>query len=255
MANDIQSMKPNTAKIENLKTGKLTVEMADDDSKTVIDGGKIEAGAVHIPSVWVDHHFDGFHSEDPMVEHPAHYASGTLECIEWIESELSREEYEGYLKGNVLKYLWRYPDKGGVQDIEKAMWYLNELRDALRRWKLLDECEDGPGDRVASSVTRTNEESPWFIEAFISQDELEKLEEWLAEDRDWGETYYSVGHMERLVGRRIFPKLDDHWVWSFTDLMKAIQEPRVDCRSKDPYVLYLPYPSGMPGPEREVRCL
>ena len=64
---------------------------------------------------------------DP-VNRPEHYASGSLECIDWIEAMLTDEEFRGYLKGNILKYLWRYEDKGKpVQDLGKARWYLDRL--------------------------------------------------------------------------------------------------------------------------------
>lgn len=66
---------------------------------------------------------------DP-VNHPQHYASGSLECIDWIESMLTAEEFRGYLKGNVLKYVWRHEDKGKpAQDLSKAIWYLERLKD------------------------------------------------------------------------------------------------------------------------------
>ena len=62
------------------------------------------------------------------VNHPAHYTQGGIECLDAIESSMTAEEYAGYLKGNVLKYLWRYRNKGNpVQDLEKAGFYLNRL--------------------------------------------------------------------------------------------------------------------------------
>ena len=57
---------------------------------------------------------------------PTHY-KGTIECIDAIESTMTKEAYRGYLKGNVLKYMWRYEKKNGVEDLEKAQWYLNKL--------------------------------------------------------------------------------------------------------------------------------
>lgn len=64
-----------------------------------------------------------------MVNHPPHYQSETgLECIDWIEAMLSQEEFKGYLKGQVLRYFWRYEDKWNpVEDLEKGEWYYNEL--------------------------------------------------------------------------------------------------------------------------------
>lgn len=63
-----------------------------------------------------------------VVNHPAHYNNGKIECIEAIEASMSPEEFKGYLKGSTLKYLWRYRYKGNpVQDLSKAQWYLNRL--------------------------------------------------------------------------------------------------------------------------------
>lgn len=43
---------------------------------------------------------------------PSHYTSGKVECIDAIESSMSREQFIGFLKGNVEKYLWRFDTKG-----------------------------------------------------------------------------------------------------------------------------------------------
>jgi len=54
------------------------------------------------------------------VNHPAHYTVGGIETIDFIKAKLTPEEFIGYLKGNVIKYLSRAPHKGGTEDIEKA---------------------------------------------------------------------------------------------------------------------------------------
>ena len=61
------------------------------------------------------------------VNHPDHYTVGSIECIEAIEAQLTEEEFRGYLKGNVAKYLWRERHKGGYQSLKKADWYLKHL--------------------------------------------------------------------------------------------------------------------------------
>lgn len=61
------------------------------------------------------------------VNHPAHYTDGGIECIEAIEAQLTPEEYRGYLKGNVAKYVWREQHKGGIESLKKAQWYLTRL--------------------------------------------------------------------------------------------------------------------------------
>jgi hypothetical protein len=62
------------------------------------------------------------------VNKPAHYEGG-IECIEAIKSSMSKEAFKGYLKGNIQKYIWRYDRKGGVEDLQKAEWYLKRLID------------------------------------------------------------------------------------------------------------------------------
>jgi hypothetical protein len=58
---------------------------------------------------------------------PSHYKQGKIEAIDALEAAMSTEQFEGYLKGNVLKYCWRYENKGGVEDLKKAQWYLSKL--------------------------------------------------------------------------------------------------------------------------------
>jgi hypothetical protein len=58
---------------------------------------------------------------------PHHYNTGNLECIEAIQESMDKTEFKGYLKGNVMKYIWRYEYKNGVEDLRKARWYLERL--------------------------------------------------------------------------------------------------------------------------------
>lgn len=66
-------------------------------------------------------------SEGSKVNHPSHYNSLKRETIDILYDFLSDEEYKGFLKGNVLKYMHRYQFKNGVEDLQKAKWYLEEL--------------------------------------------------------------------------------------------------------------------------------
>lgn len=63
---------------------------------------------------------------DP-VNQPEHYRQGEIECIDAIEAALTPEEFRGYCKGNVLKYVWRERHKGGAESLKKADWYLRWL--------------------------------------------------------------------------------------------------------------------------------
>jgi hypothetical protein len=70
---------------------------------------------------------------------PSHYQQGDIEAIDAIRSALGDEQFKGYLKGNLMKYVWRSEHKGcPVENIEKAEWYLKRLLSELR---LERECE------------------------------------------------------------------------------------------------------------------
>lgn len=58
------------------------------------------------------------------VQQPSHYTTGGIECIHAIKASMSQLEYEGYLKGNALKYLWRFRLKNGLEDLRKAQIYI-----------------------------------------------------------------------------------------------------------------------------------
>jgi len=61
------------------------------------------------------------------VDHPSHYAKGEIECIVALQSALTPEEFAGLCKGSILQYVWREKGKGGIQDLQKARWYLDYL--------------------------------------------------------------------------------------------------------------------------------
>lgn len=62
------------------------------------------------------------------VNHPEHYTNGDIECKDAIRSALGDELYtDGFCRGNAIKYLWRYVHKNGIEDIEKARFYINEI--------------------------------------------------------------------------------------------------------------------------------
>lgn len=61
------------------------------------------------------------------VNHPAHYTTGKIETIDYIQDKLTKEQFEGFCVGNALKYISRYKLKGGMEDIKKAIWYLNKI--------------------------------------------------------------------------------------------------------------------------------
>ena len=63
-------------------------------------------------------------AENNAVKHPSHYTQGGIECIKAIEASMTPEEFQGYCKGNVMKYIWRWREKNGLEDLKKAQVYL-----------------------------------------------------------------------------------------------------------------------------------
>lgn len=70
---------------------------------------------------------NGDSAEFDSVQRPAHYNQSDIECIDAIKASMTLAEFQSYLKGNVLKYLWRYRHKNGLEDVKKAQWYINRL--------------------------------------------------------------------------------------------------------------------------------
>lgn len=63
---------------------------------------------------------------------PNHYKKGKVECIHAIESAtVGKTGIEAVCVANVFKYLWRYEEKNGPEDVKKAQWYLNKLNEVL----------------------------------------------------------------------------------------------------------------------------
>lgn len=70
---------------------------------------------------------------DP-VNSPGHYTQGGIECIDAIEAAtVGKKGAEAVCVANVIKYLWRYETKNGLQDVQKARWYLDRLIDVMGR--------------------------------------------------------------------------------------------------------------------------
>lgn len=63
-----------------------------------------------------------------VVNTPAHYINGKIECIDVIDTVTRDLPGElGFYEGTILKYIWRWSRKNGVEDLRKARWYLNRL--------------------------------------------------------------------------------------------------------------------------------
>lgn len=110
------------------------------------------------------------------VNHPSHYNQNNIETIDIIETMLSEEMFAGFLFGNVIKYLDRYKFKNGVEDLEKAQWY-------LRRYTKLHD------DDIESNIP--------FVKALHSG-EFEGIDELWNEEREKAELVHSVNVMKNV---------------------------------------------------------
>ena len=62
------------------------------------------------------------------VNHPSHYCTGGIECIDVIKAtSQGMDGIEAFCHGNAMKYLFRWKQKNGLEDLKKARWYIDRL--------------------------------------------------------------------------------------------------------------------------------
>lgn len=92
------------------------------ETTVTLCAGYLSKGQVKLPEM-EEHTADA-------VNHPDHYTTGGIEFIDAIRASLGNEDFASYCKGNVMKYIWRYRLKAGVEDLKKARVYLNWMIEA-----------------------------------------------------------------------------------------------------------------------------
>jgi hypothetical protein len=75
--------------------------------------------------VKTDINFETYHED--IINKPNHYHQGGIDVIGFSELQFSKEELKGFFRINILKYTTRYDRKGGIEDLEKALFYMNKL--------------------------------------------------------------------------------------------------------------------------------
>lgn len=66
------------------------------------------------------------------VNHPNHYNQGSIECIDAMQAAFGTYAVMIFCVCNAFKYLWRHSKKNGIEDVEKALWYMNKYLDLYR---------------------------------------------------------------------------------------------------------------------------
>ena len=73
------------------------------------------------------------------VNHPAHYNQGSIECIDAMVSAFGKEAVSYFCLCNVFKYIWRARDKNGLEDIDKAIWYIEKYKELKKPHYVVEE--------------------------------------------------------------------------------------------------------------------
>ena len=121
-----------------------------------------------------------YESKDKMVSHPSHYQSETgLEVIDVIEAfTFDLKGIEATDTGNIIKYICRWKQKNGLQDLEKAKWYLDHLIDHVS--KLKEENEETTDNEVESDgyfstlITDDNDLVVYYFENKVKAEDFIK---------------------------------------------------------------------------------
>jgi hypothetical protein len=65
--------------------------------------------------------------ESDLIDNQIHYTVNGIQPIQIMKANMTKEEYRGFLEGNILKYPLRYKHKNGLEDLKKAKTYLSWL--------------------------------------------------------------------------------------------------------------------------------
>lgn len=97
----------------------------------VCKNGEVRLDGSHIdttPHVKLPKEATESSNKSDMVSHPKHYTQGGIECIDALKAAtVGKHGIEAVCVANVIKYLWRYEEKNGAEDVRKARWYIERL--------------------------------------------------------------------------------------------------------------------------------
>ena len=75
---------------------------------------------------WIPSNWEAAVEATDNVNHPSHYNQGKYECIDVMVETFGMEAAKNFCLLNAFKYIWRTGEKNGIEDIKKAVWYLNK---------------------------------------------------------------------------------------------------------------------------------
>lgn len=76
-----------------------------------------------------------------IVNHPKHYVTSSMECIDVMIATYGVEMVTDYCIVNAFKYRWRFKEKNGIEDLKKALWYINKTAELLDVYQWPDKAE------------------------------------------------------------------------------------------------------------------
>lgn len=108
------------------------------------------------------------------IKHPSHYCKAGVECIDAIKAIVSTitDPFEAYCTGNIIKYIWRWHDKNGVEDLNKAEQYI----DFIERYR------EGKSTTVKTSSAPTQAE---YEEMFEGEEDVSEPVEPVKGKYEW----------------------------------------------------------------------
>ena len=118
--------------IDEPTIGEIVEKHSEDDTPTVdeaVEENSEDANPMDEIAKYAEKYIEAKKRDN--VNHPAHYTSGGIECIDAMQAAFGAEAVKDFCLCNAFKYLWRHRNKNGVEDLKKARWYLNRLIEAV----------------------------------------------------------------------------------------------------------------------------
>ncbi len=75
---------------------------------------------------WMIANYNRVFGSTDNINHPAHYETGKFECIDVMLETQGKEAVKAFCVCNAFKYIYRHNNKNGIEDVKKAVWYLNK---------------------------------------------------------------------------------------------------------------------------------